>query len=56
MEIIQRIMDKSFDDESMKRSTYIHILDLHEDGHIRPHIDATRVKHFSCYGWILLFF
>ena len=42
MATIERITDKSFTDETLRKSSYIHILDLHADGHIKPHIDATR--------------
>uniref|UniRef100_A0A0N5A2B4 2OG-FeII_Oxy_2 domain-containing protein n=1 Tax=Parastrongyloides trichosuri TaxID=131310 RepID=A0A0N5A2B4_PARTI len=39
--IIQRIIDNSIPKES-KHLSYIHILDLHKDGYIRPHIDSVR--------------
>ncbi|KAI6172013.1 hypothetical protein M3Y98_00925700 [Aphelenchoides besseyi] len=39
--IIQRILEFSFPSDSRK-IPYVHLLDLHEDGHIKPHIDATR--------------
>jgi hypothetical protein len=46
-------MEKSFPKEITRRSAYIHILDLHKDGHIKPHIDATRVifEHWI-FNWI----
>jgi alkylated DNA repair protein alkB family protein 7 len=40
--VIQKIMEKSIPDDIERRSSFIHILDLHEDGHIKPHIDSTR--------------
>ncbi|VDO99949.1 unnamed protein product [Heligmosomoides polygyrus] len=39
--VIQRIRDVSFAPDS-QHLTYVHILDLHEDGVIRPHIDSVR--------------
>jgi hypothetical protein len=43
--VIQRILDVSFPTvDPAKRSPFIHILDLHQDGHIKPHIDSTRVS------------
>ncbi|KAI6196786.1 Acyltransferase ChoActase COT CPT domain containing protein [Aphelenchoides besseyi] len=41
--IVQRILEFSFPSDSRK-IPYVHLLDLHEDGHIKPHIDATRVS------------
>lgn len=40
--IIERIQNQSFPLDLI-RSDYIHILDLHQDGYIRPHIDSKRV-------------
>ncbi|WKX96779.1 hypothetical protein Q1695_012879 [Nippostrongylus brasiliensis] len=39
--VIQRIRDASFP-PGTHHLTYVHILDLHEDGVIRPHIDSVR--------------
>ncbi|MFH4976044.1 hypothetical protein AB6A40_002753 [Gnathostoma spinigerum] len=39
--VLQRIRDKSFKKGDAHLS-YIHILDLHEDGVIKPHIDSVR--------------
>ncbi|VDN55367.1 unnamed protein product [Dracunculus medinensis] len=39
--IIQRIREASFE-KDVAHLSYIHILDLHEDGVIKPHIDSIR--------------
>ncbi|KAL7075254.1 hypothetical protein ACQ4LE_005483 [Meloidogyne hapla] len=39
--IVERIWRNSFPNSS-KRSPYVHILDLHEHGFIRPHLDESR--------------
>ena len=41
--IIERLRQKSFKPES-KVLPYVHVLDLSEDGHIKPHIDSPRVS------------
>ncbi len=33
--------------------THVHILDLHKDGHIRPHIDSIRVSNLTEDLWIV---
>uniref|UniRef100_A0A915EVT2 Alpha-ketoglutarate-dependent dioxygenase AlkB-like domain-containing protein n=1 Tax=Ditylenchus dipsaci TaxID=166011 RepID=A0A915EVT2_9BILA len=43
--VIQRILDASFPSSSSEKSVWsgeAHVLDLHKDGHIRPHIDSIR--------------
>jgi len=41
---IERIVKQSFGDSSPDFSSYsIHVLDLHQDGYISPHIDAESV-------------
>uniref|UniRef100_A0A914RJ37 Alpha-ketoglutarate-dependent dioxygenase AlkB-like domain-containing protein n=1 Tax=Parascaris equorum TaxID=6256 RepID=A0A914RJ37_PAREQ len=44
--IIQRVRDKSFKKGDAHLS-YVHILDLHKDGVIKPHIDSIRVSTSS---------
>ncbi|XP_064626848.1 alpha-ketoglutarate-dependent dioxygenase alkB homolog 7, mitochondrial-like [Lineus longissimus] len=39
--IIQRIRDLAFPPE-VAQLAYVHILDLHEDGHIKPHVDSVK--------------
>ena len=41
--IIERLRQKSFKPDS-KCLPYVHVLDLSEDGHIKPHIDSPRVR------------
>ena len=44
--ILQRVRQFAFDAFSDTENTnllsHIHILDLHEDGYIKPHVDAVR--------------
>ena len=42
--LIQRIRQMAFKDDS-KILPYVHVLDLAEDGHIKPHIDSSRVRY-----------
>ncbi|KAE9550313.1 hypothetical protein FO519_006473 [Halicephalobus sp. NKZ332] len=39
--ILQKIKEASFPPEIIDNG-YIHLLDLHKDGHIKPHIDSVR--------------
>ncbi|TKR62356.1 hypothetical protein L596_026335 [Steinernema carpocapsae] len=40
-EVLDRLRRKSFPEDAMQL-TYVHILDLHKDGKIKPHIDSVR--------------
>lgn len=40
-EVIKRIRESSFPSDT-QHLTYVHILDLHKDGVIKPHIDSIR--------------
>ena len=42
---IMRLREVSFKPEH-KQLPYVHVLDLNEDGHIKPHIDSSRVSEF----------
>ncbi|GMS82892.1 hypothetical protein PENTCL1PPCAC_5067, partial [Pristionchus entomophagus] len=39
--VLARVRECSFPKDT-SHLTYVHILDLHADGHIKPHIDSTR--------------
>ena len=41
--LIDRLRSRAFD-KSDSVLPYVHVLDLAEDGHIKPHIDSTRVS------------
>lgn len=41
--VIQRLRDASFDPDC-RQLPYVHVLDLAEDGYIKPHIDSVRVR------------
>ena len=41
--LIDRLKSRAFD-KSDSVLPYVHVLDLAEDGHIKPHIDSTRVR------------
>lgn len=45
-EVIARIKAASFD-PSHKILPYVHILDLKEDGFIKPHVDSSRVRSLN---------
>ena len=40
--VVQRLREKSFE-PGVKQLPYVHVLDLAEDGYIKPHIDSVRV-------------
>ena len=42
-EVIQRLRNVSFN-PAHRQLPYTHVLDLAEDGYIKPHIDSVRVK------------
>ena len=42
---IMRLREVSFKPEH-KQLPYVHVRDLAEDGHIKPHIDSSRVSEF----------
>lgn len=50
--ILDRIRKYSFKEEE-KQLLLVHILDLHEDGVIKPHIDSARV-YFFCNSFLSL--
>jgi alkylated DNA repair protein alkB homolog 7 len=41
--VLERIATTSFPEDALHLS-YIHILDLHKNGYIKPHIDSVRVS------------
>ena len=41
--LIERLRSRAFD-KNDSVLPYVHVLDLAEDGHIKPHIDSTRVR------------
>ena len=41
-EVIQRLRQNAFKPD-VKHLPHVHVLDLAEDGHIKPHIDSPRV-------------
>ena len=41
--VVQRLREKSFE-PGVKQLPYVHVLDLAEDGYIKPHIDSVRVR------------
>ena len=45
-EVIQRLRQNSFK-PNVKHIPSVHVLDLAEDGHIKPHIDSPRVSVYN---------
>ena len=43
-ETIKRLRETAFDPKGSRHLPYVHVLDLAEDGHIKPHIDSARVS------------
>ena len=43
--LIDRLRSTSFD-PNCKQLPYVHVLDLAEDGYIKPHIDSVRVSTY----------
>ena len=41
-ETIKRLREAAFDPKGSRHLPYVHVLDLAEDGHIKPHIDSSR--------------
>ena len=41
---IQKLRDTAFTTKESRLLPYVHVLDLSEDGYIKPHIDSTRVS------------
>ena len=44
--MIQRLQETAFDPKGTRLLPYVHVLDLAEDGFIKPHIDSIRVSIF----------
>lgn len=42
LEVIQRLREAAFDPKGTNCLPYVHVLDLAEDGYIKPHIDSSR--------------
>ena len=42
--VIQRLQDTAFDSKGTRLLPYVHVLDLADDGFIKPHIDSSRVS------------
>ena len=45
---LDRVKDLAFPPDVPKLA-YVHILDLHKDGYIKPHVDAVRVGYLFSY-------
>ena len=41
---IERLQKTAFDPKGTRLLPYVHVLDLAEDGFIKPHIDSSRVS------------
>jgi alkylated DNA repair protein alkB family protein 7 len=42
--VIQRLQETAFDPKGTRLLPYVHVLDLADDGFIKPHIDSSRVS------------
>ena len=47
---IDRMRETGFASSETRLLPYIHVLDLSEDGYIKPHIDSSRVSCSYSYG------
>lgn len=50
---IKKLQTTAFNPESTRLLPYVHVLDLAENGFIKPHIDSSRVILFFIYTQLL---